>query len=404
MLTSTLPSLRARPFLRLTTRDKFLLANSVNMSISSTSSSGVRVVCARDFRSVSVLPNPVQRLGVSWLLLPMTFPARPLQFRRAFFPGMSAKNCRRRYRLCSKISCSRSLLSLKRSFSRPSGDRVDDARVAGLPEECSVSCRQPRSLGIVPCDVTGSRHFPGSLSPFTITRIVSGFLVGVLTIVCGFSRGRFLLFISPIASEQDEDIERKDSLLTTSFSRGFATIFVFFDSVLVICDDALFAGDFSWALDLFVAVSCSDVFRNTSCPLSETALRDLSTGRFCLLIDETVELFTTVPDESILVCTSFVSFSLCFCKAFLTSTGEESSCDLLSLLQDRSCSFFVKRSFSLFAVERGSDFILSGDFCLTLVATETACLDGTFTAVSLSSFTEEASRILLDAGDVEEQA
>ncbi|KYQ51052.1 hypothetical protein ALC60_09849 [Trachymyrmex zeteki] len=400
MLTSTLPSLRARPFLRLTTRDKFLLANSVNVSISSSSSSGVRVVCARDFRSVSVLPNPEQRLGVSWLFLP-TFPVRPLQFCRAF-PGMSAKNCRRRYRLCSKISCSRSLLSLKCSFSSPSGDRVDDPRVAGLPEECSVSCRQLRSFGIVSCE-TGSRHFPGSLSPFIVMRIVSGFLVGVLTIVCGFSRGRFLLF----TSEQDEDIERKDSLLTTSFSGGFATIFVFFGSVLVICDDALFAGDFSWALDVFfVTVSCSgrcsDVFRNTSCPLSETTLRDLSTGRFCLLVDEIAELFTTVPDESILVCTSLVSFSLCFCKAFLTSTGEESSCDLLSLLQDCSCSFFVKRSFSLFAVERGSDFVLSGDFCLTLVATEVACLDGTFTAASLSSFTE-GSRIFLDAGDVEEQ-
>jgi len=243
-------------------------------------------------------------------------------------------------------------------------------------------------------------------SPFTVIRIVSGFLVGVLTIVCGFSRGRFLLFTSLIASEQDEDIERKDSLLTTSFSGGFATIFVFFGSVLVICDDALFAGDFSWALDLlFIAVSCSgrcsDVFRNTSCSLSETALRDLSTGRFCLLVDEIVELFTTVPNESILVCTPLVSFSLCFCKTFLTSTGEESSCDLLSLLQDCSCSFFVKRSFSLFAVERGSDFILSRDFCLILVA-EIACLDGTFTAVSLSSFTED-SRIFFDAGDVEEQ-
>ncbi|KYM77818.1 hypothetical protein ALC53_11829 [Atta colombica] len=398
MLTSTLPSLRARPFLRLTTRDKFLLANSVNVSISSSSSSEVRIVCARDFR-VSVLPNPVQRLDVSWLFFP-TFPVRPLQFCRAF-PGMSAKNCRRRYRLCSKISCSRSLLSLKCSFSRPSGDRVDDARVAGLPEECSVSCRQLRSLGIVSCE-TDSRHFPG-LSPFTVIRIISGFLVGVLTIVCGFSRGRFLLFTSLIASEQDEDIERKDSLLTTSFSGGFATIFVFFGSVLVICDDALFAGDFSCALDLlFVAVSCSgrcsDVFRNTSCSLSETALRDLSTGRFCLFVDE---LFTTVPNESILVCTSLVSFSLCFCKTFLTSTGEESSCDLLSLLQDCSCSFFVKRSFSLFGVERGSDFILSRDFCLILVA-EIACLDGTFTAVSLSSFTED-SRIFFDAGDVEEQ-
>ncbi|KYN27716.1 hypothetical protein ALC57_02780 [Trachymyrmex cornetzi] len=261
-------------------------------------------------------------------------------------------------------------------------------------------------LGHLPPPVQSLAH-----SPFTVMRIVSGFLVGVLTIVCGFSRGRFLLFTSLIASEQDEDIERKDSLLTTSFSGGFETVFVFFGSSLVICDDVLFAGDFSWALDaLFVAVSCSercsgrcsDVFRNISCPLSETALRDLSTGRFCLLVDEIVELFTTVPDESILVCTSLVSFSLCFCKAFLTSTGEESSCDLLSLLQDCSCSFFVKRSFSLFAVERGSDFILSGDFCLTLVATEVACLDGTFTAVSLSSFTED-SRILLDAGDVEEQ-
>ncbi|KYN03933.1 hypothetical protein ALC62_05234 [Cyphomyrmex costatus] len=254
-------------------------------------------------------------------------------------------------------------------------------------------------LGHLPPPVQSLAH-----SPFTVTRIVSGFFVGVLTIVCGFSRGRFLLFTSLVTSEQDEDTERKDSLLTTNFSGGFATIFVFFDSVLVICDSALFAGDFNGTLDvLFVAVSCSGVFRNTSCPLSETAvLRDLSTGRFCLFADEIVELFTTVPDESILFCTSLVSFSLFFCKAFLTSTGEESSCDLLSLLQDCSCSFFVKRSFSLFAVERSSDFVLSGDLCLTLVITEVACLDGTFTVVSLSSFTED-SRILLDAGDVEGQ-
>jgi len=201
------------------------------------------------------------------------------------------------------------------------------------------------------------------LLPFTPKRIVSGFLTGVLTIVCGFSRGRFLLFVSLFTSEQDEDTERKDSLLTSSFSGDFVIIFVFFGSdkiFLAICDDVLFVGDFCWELNVFLVVAdCSVVFCNNSCPLGDTAttiLRDLSTERFCLLEEPygIVELFITVPDESTLVCTPLASFSFCFCKAFLISTDEEISAgDLLSLLHDCSCSFFVKRSFSLFALDKG---------------------------------------------------
>lgn len=191
-------------------------------------------------------------------------------------------------------------------------------------------------------------------------------------------------------------------------------IFVFFGSdriFLAICDDVLLVGDFSWELDVFLVVAdCSDVFCNNSCPLGETAamiLRDLSTERFCLL-DEPygiVELFTTVPDESTLVCASLASFSFCFCKAFLTSTGEEISAgDLLSLLHDCSCSFFVKRSFPLFALDKGSDLVaiwlLSGDLCRSLV-TE-VYLDGTFTVGSLSIFVED-SCMVLDVGDDKEQ-
>jgi len=220
---------------------------------------------------------------------------------------------------------------------------------------CSVASVQPFLAATVSSSLLSLRvlFFASILLfslPFAATRTVSGFFVEVLTITCGFSRGRFLLCASPFASKQDEDIERRDSLLMINFS-GFVAILVLRASVVlpVIC--APFVDSFDWLVFL-VGVDCSGVLRDDSCSLAEiatTIFRDLSARRFRLPAEGLCRVVEFFPDESTLVCASPR-----FCGSFLASTGEDSAGDLLNLLHDCSCSLLVKRGLSLLVPEGAS--------------------------------------------------
>jgi len=204
-----------------------------------------------------------------------------------------------------------------------------------------------------------------------------------LTITCGFSRGRFLLYASPFASEQDEDIERRDSLLTINFSSGFAAILV------LAVTSALFVDSFGWLVFL-LGVDRSAILRDDSCSLAETVTTIFDVGRFCLPAEGSCRVVEFFPDESTLI-----RASPRFC--------EDSAGDPLSLLHDCSCSLLVKRGLSLLVACTEEASVLATWWLPSDDPRRSpdACRDDVLTTGGLSIL--ENSRTLLGVGGVEEQ-